>query len=88
MTSRLLLRRGWIVSNARFGRFESGRMALGPSRGCSFAVRMAAFTLIGAGRPSIRALLAAEVFASLGNAFSRFNLTIAFGMSAIILRHG
>jgi hypothetical protein len=49
---------------------------------------MAAFTLIGAGRPSIRALLAAEVFASLGNAFSRFNLTIAFRMSAIIFRHG
>jgi hypothetical protein len=32
-------------------------------------------------------MLAAEMFASLGNTFSRFNLAIALGMSAVILRH-
>jgi hypothetical protein len=45
------------------------------------------FAFIHVGRAGIRAVLAAEIFASLGNSFSLFNLAIAFGMSAIIFCH-
>jgi hypothetical protein len=48
---------------------------------------MTAFAFIRAGGLSVGAMLAAEVFASFGNAFPWLNLTTAFSVSAIILSH-